>query len=466
MNMKTKPIGPAARQASSSMGGKRPRLLHTGFLLAALAAPIASQAIDFGPNDMFSLHGFSQATLGQHDNRCLSCQWVGPTEGKEKIWADALLPGQPIQNVTTIDYQVQPWLGVKFNLGKGFKLEGLLSQRWRDSVTNGEHLPFDNRYGSLEDVPGFWFDRNIALSHEDYGRLTIGSMTTRSYREADYPIGSNIGLSEPWAQSGAGYGMLANAYRYQSRMIDFKNGDLFLEATFDRGDKAFTKNKPQFVELSAKYYRGPLQMDVILQDTKNGGPSSWGHSPFTGLTPFAVDDKYLTGSSQGILMVMGTYQLNNKVELSGGLRRNWWSGANAVQNPDTLQWNSMFNVDWNATLNGVLNPGYAASSYDLMWGGRYRMGQWTPSIGFVHLGTAKTDNPSERGQRNSALFGVLGLQYDYGKGLKFDFQVGAVHYAFLGLSPMSMPGNDSFSGVDSRISRDGTWFTAQMTYGF
>jgi hypothetical protein len=94
------------------------------------------------------------------------------------------------------------------------------------------------------------------------------------------------------------------------------------------------------------------------------------------------------------------------------------------------------------------------------------MGQWTPSIGFVHLGTAKTDNPSERGQSNAALFSVLGLQYDYGKGLKFDFQAGAVHYARLGLSPMSMPGNDSFSSVDSRISRDGTWLTAQMTYGF
>lgn len=466
MNFKTNPIGPAVRLSSLSTGGRRPRLLSSGILLAALSMSTASYAIDFGPDDMFSLHGFGQVTLGQHDTRCLSCQWVGPTEGKQKIWADTLLPGQPIQTLTTLDYQVQPFLGAKFNLGKGFKLDGLLSQRWRDGVANGEHLPYDDRYGSKEDVPGYWYERNLALSHEDYGRLTIGSMTTRSWREADYPIGSNIGLSEPWSQSGAGYGMLANAYRYQSRLIDFKNGDLFLEATYDAGNKAFTKNKPSFVELYAKYYHGPLQMDVILQDTKNGGPGAWGHSPFSGLTPFSVDDQYLTGSSQGIAMVMGTYQLNNKVELSGGVRRNWWSGANAVQNPVTLQWNSMFNVDWNATLNGVQNPGFAASSYDLMWGARYRMGKWTPSLGFVHLGTAKTDNPSERGQSNSALFSVAGLQYDYGKGLKFDLQAGAVHYARLGLSPMSMPGNDSFSGVDSRISRDGTWFTAQMTYGF
>lgn|GEM_PF-463998 len=459
------PSGSFCRPVDHS-GTSSLRWLPAGLMAASLMAPAAVHAIEFGPDGMFSFNGFAQATFGQHDKRCLNCQWVGPTEGKQKIWADALLPGKPIQTLTTLDYQVQPFLGVKFNLGKGFKLEGLLSQRWRDGVANGEHLPYDDRFGSKEDIPGYWYDRNIALSHEDYGRLTIGSMTTRSWREADYPMGSNIGLSEPWSQSGAGYGMLANAYRYQSRMLDVMNGDLFLEATYDTGNKSFTKNKPWFLELSAKYYRGPLQMDVILQDTKNGGPGAWGHAPFSGLTPFAVDDPLLTGSSQGIAMVMGSYQVNSQIELSGGVRRNWWSGANAVQNPNTLQWNSMFNVDWNGTLNGVQNPGYAASSYDVMVGARYRMGQWTPSIGFVHLGTAKTDNPSERGQSNSALFSVAGLQYDYGKGLKFDFQVGTVHYARLGLSPMSMPGNDSFSGVDSRISRDGTWFTAQITYGF
>ncbi len=126
----------------------------------------------------------------------------------------------------------------------------------------------------------------------------------------------------------------------------------------------------------------------------------------------------------------------------------------------------MFNVDWNGTLNGVNNPGYSATSYDVMLGARYRMGQWIPSIGVVHLGTANTNNPSERGQGNSALIGVLGLQYDYGNGLKINIQGGTVHYARLGLSPLSMPGNDSFTAVDSRISQDGRWFTIDMTYGF
>lgn len=436
-----------------------------GLVALAVTASSASQAIDFGPDGMFSFNGFGQLSLGLHNNRCLDCQWVGPTEGKQKIWADALLPGQPIQTVTTLNYQVQPFLGAKLDLGKGFKLSGLLSQRWRDGVVDGSHV-YDDRLGSKEDVPGFWYDKNISISHEDYGRLTIGHMLTRSWREADYPFGSNVGLSEVWASSGAGYGMLTNAIRYQSRVLDVAEGDLILEATYDRGNTDFNKNKPRFLELYAKYYRGPMELDIILQDTKNGGPSAWGHSPFTGLTPFPEDDALLSESSQRMAMFMGRYWVNSQLELSAGLRRNAWSGANAVQNPTTLQWNNMFNVDWNGTLNGVLNPGYAATSYDVILGARYRMGKWTPSIGVAHLGTASTDNPSERGQSNSALFGVLGLQYDHGNGLSVDMQAGAVRYAQLGLAPMSMPGNDSFTSVDSRIARDGRWFTVEMTYAF
>ena len=368
-----------------------------------------------------------------------------------------------------MNYQVQPYLGAKIDLGKGFKLSGLLSRRWRDGVVDGDKV-YDERYGSKEDVPGFWYDKSLALSHEEYGRLTIGHMLTRSRSEADYPFGSNLGLSDVWANSGAGYGMLTNAIRYQSRILDFAEGDLILEATYDRGDTDFNKNKPRFLELHAKYYRGPMELDFILQDTKNGGPSAWGHSPFTGLTPFSEDDALLSGSSQNMAMFMGRYWVTPLLELSAGLRRNSWSGANAVlvdpKNPlipgDTDRWNDMFNVDW----GGAGNLGYAATSYDVILGARYRMGKWTPSIGVAHLGTASTDNPSERGQSNSALFGVLGLQYDYGNGLRVDLQAGAVRYAQLGLSPMSMPGNDSFTGVDSRIERNGQWLTVQMTYAF
>ena len=467
-------LTPPAAFAKQSSSICRPRtrvFLRMSLLTVAITAATTSQAIDFGPDGMFSFNGFGQATVGQHDGRCIDCQWSGPFATKHMSWGDPILPNQPIKSVTTVNYQVQPFLGVKFDLGKGYKLSGLLSQRWRDGIVDGgPPLPsFDDRGGSKVDVPGFWYDKNITVSHEDHGRLTIGHMLTRSWREADYPFGSNIGMSEPWASSGAGYGMLTSALRYQSRLIDFSGGDLFLEGTYDFGNTNFSKNKPRFLEFHAKYYRGPLELDVILQDTKNGAQGAWGHSPFTGQTQHPADDALLTETSQGIAMLMGRYAVDNQLELSAGLRRNWWSGADQVQvhvkNPavpgDFDRYNSMFNVDTNGTLRG-----HPASSYDVAVGARYRMGKWMPSIGFIHLGTAKTDNPSERGQGNSALLGVLGLQYDYGNGLKVDVQGGAIHYARLGLSPLSMPGNDSFTGVDSRISQDGRWFTVQMTYAF
>jgi hypothetical protein len=454
---------------------------HGSFRLGVLAAALttcgASQAIDFGPDGMFSLTGFGQVTIGQHDSRCFmtlpqynnqptDCQWFDPLGGKQLSWTEAYAPNQPIKTVTTVAYQVQPWLGAKFDLGKGYKLSGLLSQRWRDNTVDGQ-VPYSYRT-SKENLPGFWFEKNIALSHEDYGRLTVGHMTARSWHETDYPYGGNVGLSEAWSGSGAGYGMLTSAVRYQFRNIDFFEGDLVLEATYDMGNTNFSKNKPRFIELYGKYYRGPLEVDVILQDTKNGGPSAFGLSPFTAQSQNTSDDAWLDETGQSVAIVMARYWVNKQLELSGGLRRNSWSGASAKYNKTTgaLIQSSIFNVDWNTTNADGSSPGYSATSYDLMLGARYSMGKWTPSLGLVHLGTASTDNPYDHGQGNSALLGVLGLQYNHGNGVVVDIQGGAVHYARLGQSPMSMPGNTSFTGVDSRFSQDGRWFTVAMTYTF
>ncbi|MEI8031505.1 MAG: hypothetical protein WCH35_17155 [Comamonadaceae bacterium] len=467
MNIKTTSISAAVRRAYCSAGASRKRSLQAGLIVAALSMSSASQALDFGPDGMFSLTGFAQLTVGQHENRCVECQWVASTEGKDKIWADPLLPGQSYKTVSTVNYQIQPYLGVKYDLGRGYKVSALVSQRWRDGIVDNAHVT-DDRLGSRVDVPGFWYEKNIALSHEDYGSLRIGHMTTRSWSVADYPYGTNLGLAENWGSSGAGYGMLTKAVRYTSRVLDVAEGDLVLEATYDRGNTEFKIHKPRFVELYGQFHRGGLVMDAMFQNSHNGGPGAWGHNPFMGLTPFPQDDANpnLKDASQGIAMLMARYQVDSQLELSGGLRRNWWSGASAVQNPTTLYWNNMFNVDWNATLNGVQNPGYPASSYDVLLGARYRVGKWVPSVGLVHLGTARTDNPSDRGQGNSALFSVLGLQYDLGNGLKYDIQAGQVRYARLGLSPMSMPGNASFSDVDSRITQRGNWLILGMVYGF
>lgn len=416
-------------------------LWHRLLLAAGWLLPLTGQALDFGP---FSLTGFAKGEVQQASNQCTDCQRF-PGEDKQRFWADELVPGQPygteVKHVTLF----QPWLGAKFDLGGGFRLSGLISQRLRDGK---------------EDIPGFWYDKNLALSHEDWGSLRVGAMTTRAWSVADYPYGTQVGVADVWASSGAGYGLLARALRYTSRLLDVADGDLVLEASWDRGNSHFKQHAPRFWELYAQYHRGDWVVDAMYQDSRNGNPQAWGHGPFDGPSASAADDAKLGSSGQSIALLMARYQFDSRLELSGGLRKNRWSGAYAVitqPGPPAL-WNNMFNVDWNGTLNGVANPGYAASSIDWMLGARYRWGDWTASTGMVHLGQAQTDNPSERGQSNSATINSLGLSYELGHGVQLYGLAGRVQFRQLGLSPMSMPGNAAFTGVDSRVTTSGNWF--------
>jgi predicted porin len=440
------------RQASTPLARQRwgrPHIFRLSLLALALPFSTASQALDYGP---FTLTGFFKSEFQRGSNYCIDCQRF-PDESKDRFWADEVVPGREFKTTETHVTLFQPYLGAKFDLGRGFKLSGLISKRWRDGK---------------EDIKGFWYDKNVAISHEDYGSLRIGAMTTRAWSVADYPYGTNIGVADVWASSGAGYGLLTNAARYTSRTFDVLEGDLVLEATYDRGNTRFKINKPRFIELYAQFHRGDLVVDAMYQDSRNGNPQAWGHGPFTGLTPFPVDDALLGGSGQSIGMVMARYQIDSRFEVSGGIRGNRWSGAYAVITKfgPPAQWNNMFNVDWNGTLNGVANPGYPARSVDFMAGLRYRTGKWTASTGLTYLGKASTANPSERGQSNTALVNTAGLSYEVGSGLQLYGFAGMVHYGRLGLSPMSMPGNSAFTNVDSRVNRNGNWAGVGAVYVF
>lgn len=422
------------------------RLTVRATAIAALLLPLTGQALDlnFGP---FSLTGFAKAEFTRGSNNCSTCQ-LFPDEDKQRIWADELVPGRPFGTENETVTLFQPYLGAQFDLGGGFKLYGLLSQRWRDGEV---------------DVPDYLYEANLALSHEDYGSVRLGSMTTRGWSLADFPYGSDIGLSFEWADSGAAYGLLKYAARYTTRPFDVLGGDLVLEATYSPGDTDFKINKPQFWEVWAQYRNGDFGLDFVWQDSRNGRPVAFGQAPFSSLTTNPADDSLLGSSRQGIAMLMGRYGLGSGFEVTGGVRRNYWSGAYAVivgpaaPGQQFDQWNAMFNVDWGGTRNGVSNPGYAATSVDYLAGLRYRFGAWTASTGMAYLGKASTDNPSERGQSNWATFNTAGLQYDFGNGLFVYGFGGFVHYGRLGLSPLSMPSNSAFTNVDSRVTRNGNW---------
>ena len=474
----------SASADSPAQATKTVRLLRTGAFAAIVAVSSASHAFSFGPDDMFNLKGFGEITVGLANNQCgASCQWFptgtdptgGPIVYKERDKAGGttgVLTGQDYQIEGTTRSLFQPFLSGMVYLGKGFRLSGVLSQRW----TNGS-VDVSNDPGSF--WTGYWYEKNVALENEDYGRLTIGHMITRARSVADYPYGTDVGLSWPWSGTGAGYGLLTSAVRYKYRKIEIAKGDLTLEGTYDIGDTRFSRYKPRFWELYAQYERGDLTVDAIVQDGRNGRPSTWVQGYFTGLTGTPSDEDPLyqsgfSGSAQGLALIMAKYQYNNLVQLSGGLRRNWWTGANAVNvisDPSKgVVWNNMFNVDWGSPFGAVDNPsypGYPASSYDLMVGMRYRLNNvWVASAGLVRLGTASTDNPSERGQSNSALIGSLGLDYEFSKTVTVRFLTGSVRYAHLGLAPLSLGSNTSINSSDSRINQDSNWVTMGVTYGF
>jgi hypothetical protein len=425
--------------------------------VATLGMAHTAGAVDFGP---FSLTGFAKFDVTRISSQCKlpDCQ-VEKFAGREFIWSDQLVQGVGYGAGTTHVTLFQPYLGAKFDLPRGFKLSGLLSQRWRDG---------------MEDFKGFLYDRSIAISHEDYGRLAVGAMQTRAWSMADFPFGSDIGIGDQWASSGAGYGLLTRAVRYTSRLFDVAEGDLVIEGTYDIGEKGWKQNKPRFWELWFQYRRGDLGLDLMVQEGRNGPPVSFGHAPFSSLFYNAAFDPDLGGSGQSIAMLMARYKYDARLELSAGVRANRWSGAYAVflqsriDNPGGFDiWNNPFNVDWRTDLGGGVYKGYAARSVDLVLGARYRINDKLAAYtGMVYLGKATTDNPSDRGQSNTALFNTVGLSYDYGQGLRLNAQVGLVNYGKRGLAPTSMPSHQAFTGIDSRIEKRGNWLGAGATYTF
>jgi len=443
-------LAPSARVGDAL---KRSRLGLVLVGLLAVSPAQAQQPLQYGP---FTLNAFAKYEGNVTNNYADSSIQVYPDATKQQVWGDQLAPGATYGREYIGTLLFQPWLGAKFDLGGGYKFSVMLSQRWR----GGTGVP------TTADIPGFIYEENVAVSHEDYGRLAIGKMVARGWSVADYPYGTMVGLANQWAQSGAGYGLLTRAIRYTSRPFDVMSGDLVLEATYDQGDTAFTIHKPSFWEFYVQYHNAGLVVDAIVQDTRNGNPQAWGHGPFTGLTPFPQDDAKIGGAGQGIVMVMARYDIDATWQVSGGLRYNRWSGAHAVITVPgpPAQWNNMFNVDWGGTLNGISNPGYSATSTDGFSALRYRKDKWSAWVAGEILGKASTSNPSERGQSNWAGFGTAGVQYDFGHGLSAYGGVGLVQYGQQGLSPMSMPTNSAFTGVDSRVTRNGNWALFGILY--
>lgn len=448
-----RPLDNLARPIRQPQGLAR-HALPVALCVLGLGAGTAAQAFEYGP---FSLTGFAKVGLGYVSNGCKDCQ-RDTSAGRHFIWTDDLAFGKEYGGLATDSVQIQPTLGVKLDLPNGFVISGAYSQRYRDGKV---------------DLPGVVYERSVTLKHEYYGTVQIGNFLSRGWNRPDFPYASDLGQTA-FSDAGAAYGILTKAVRYTSRELFVAEGNLVLEATYDQGDTDFKRNKPQLFEFWALWARGPLVVEAIGQSAKNGAPAAFAKAGFTGLTPFPDrDDQKLGGSSQGMFMLLSKYQIGTAYEVSGGLRFNRWSGAYAVQlTPGAqAQWNNAFNVDWGGfDANGVANPGYSARSTDFMLGLRkYINPKLVGYTGLTYLGKASTDNPSERGQSNSAVFMSLGARYALDgalTGLTVSGSVNAVFYGRKGPAPLSMPAHDAFSNVDSRIANRGNWVSVEANYQF
>jgi hypothetical protein len=419
-------------------------------ILIASMLPFYASAIDFGP---FTLTGFVKVEASTASNQCSNCQLIA-NEDRHRPWADALAQGVPYGTAGSNLTLFQPYIGTQeFNLGGGFKVKGLLSQRWRDGK---------------QDIQGVLYEKNATFLHEDHGLVQVGAFPTRSWSLADYPYGTRLGVADAWASSGAGYGLLTQAIRYGSPLLDVAGGDLYLEATYDAGDSQAKVRKPGLFELHAKYVKGPWLVDAVAQSAKNGQAMAWGHGPFIGVTTTApFEGNMVQGNQQSIVMLMARYQLNAKTDLFAGVRHNRWSGNKAVMtgyvDPNAL-WNNMFNVDG---VDATANKAYSASSTDISLGAVYRFApKWNVNTGMVYLSKASTKNPVERGQSNTMLLNTVGLGYEIQPGFAVYGFAGMVNFGKKGLAPLSMPGHASFTGVDSRVAKSGNWLGAGLVYTF
>lgn len=436
----------AARRPRSSH-----RVVRSAVLVLGLGLASAGHAFEWGP---LSLTGFAKYSVAYVNNGCENCQ-RDPEAGRHFVWADDIVYGREYRGLETHSLQFQPILGLNFDMPRGFKLSAAYSQRLRD----GE-----------PDLPGVVYERSATLKHEYYGTVQIGNFMSRGWNRPDYPYGSDVGQTS-FSDSGAAYGILTHALRYTSRELYVGDGNLVLEGTYDMGDRDFKRNKPHLFEFWALWARGPLVVEAIAQTSRNGPPAAFAKAPFTGLTPFPDrDDQQLGGSGQSMFMLLSKYQIGSAYELSGGMRVNRWSGSYAVpltQGP-LAQWSNPFNVDWGGVdAHGVPNPGYSARSVDLMLGLRkYVDSRTNIYTGVTYLGKARTANPSERGQSNSALFASVGVRHSVGSGLSISGSLNAVFYGHKGLAPLSMPAHDAFSKVDSRVANRGNWLSIEANYQF
>ncbi|MFO1394220.1 MAG: hypothetical protein U1F09_10715 [Steroidobacteraceae bacterium] len=321
------------------------------------------------------------------------------------------------------------------------------------------------------DIYDNWMtDIYAGVSHPVYGSLQVGKMSSRSWTRTDgfaYPLG----LSNPWAEGGAGYGLYPEAVRYATPLEEIPWGKILFEATYAQADTRKPLNPsstvpgqgppdPWLFETFIQYSNEKNLVELIYQQSKGGRQSSFSKGAFYGAqgnTNGPDPSPYYETPWENVLVLQGNYWLNPQWKITYGVKRSAWSGQ-AQQcdfgpvSPDqyACYWDQAgFNYSDN------VNKAYSAVEYDYVLGGAYSKELWTYSLGGVYMSNASTRNPVNWGQDNSATFLVLSAHRqmpEIYKNVEFYVNLERVMYSDRGPAPLSMPSNLAFGRVDPRVS--------------
>lgn len=354
-------------------------------------------------------------------------------------------------------YLLQLSLGLSHEFDNALKVEAKASGRMRD----GEADIFDN----------YLIDGFVGISYPKLGSLQVGKMTSRSWTRSD-SFSYSVGLSGPWAESGAGYGLFPEAIRYATPEMEVPMGKLRLEASVVSAQKRNPLNvssitvpppSPNLYEIFIQFSKEKHLIEAIYQDSSGGRQSSFSKGAFYGAqgnTNISSDSPGYRAPYENVLILQGNYWRNNQWKFTYGLKRSEWSGQQQQ-------------CDYGPTASGNLDcfwdqPGfnyssdkklYSAVEYDAMLGVSYSLQPWVFTLGAVQMNEASTKNPTEWGQSNSATFLNLGAYRKISKYIEVYGGLGGVIFDMQGPAPLSMPNNIAFGGVDPRTSQSGTSLT-------
>jgi hypothetical protein len=441
-------------------------------LLLVTQGVLAEQTFQLGDIATATLSGFVKGELYRATNQSTGLVNCGYTSDPRGVFGTNCQPG-PATTLSPQPLNMEQITGdLSHEFDSAWKIDARLAYRWRN--------------GQADIVGQQIIEQNLGVSYPKLGELRGGTMLTRSWSRSDsfsYPLG----MSSPWSETGAGYGMVRKALRYSTPILEFEGGrKLTIEGTYASDDPVFAQNapyvsydevppKPELWEIFMQYSDPSNLVEYVFQKSTGGQQSSFAKGPFLGdvgnadnLGAPGIPGAY-TRPTENVNILQGNHYFNTTWVATLGVRRNYWSGVAYQCDYAPLAAGGSGCYFPSGFSNASDNMGHDAWSFDFMGGIKNIDGLWTYGVGFVRLNKAYTTTPTEYGQSNAATFVNIQVNRkvpELYKNLELYTGVGQVRFDNYGPAPLSMPNELADFGVDPRNQRFGTLFTLGATLTF